>query len=221
MGQTIMRSLLFMAVGYLMGSILFGHLLPKYFKNIEIEEISEDKNPGTANVMKYAGIPLGMLCLILDMGKGYLPLMWARRFVKPVSLMFAGVMAAPVIGHAFPWGRYKQGGKAIAVSFGVLLGVYRYSRSVWLVALLYIFMSVVIVVRPNERRSVYTFLIFGAVSFASLFFGSLPGICVGNILIAAVVVYKNWAGACFGREEEQDKAKPRLRMPWKDFGLRN
>ena len=187
-------ALLFMALGYGMGSVLFGHILPKYFKGIDIEEISEDHNPGTSNVMKYAGIPMGILCLILDIGKGWLPVMWAGKVLAPVSLWFAGVMAAPVIGHAFPAWKSGHGGKAIAVSFGVLLGILPYSRSVWLLTSLYIFFSSAVVIRPNERRSVYAFLILGAVSAAALFFGRTPGICLGNVLISVVVVRKNWEG---------------------------
>ena len=57
MGRGIMLSFLFMTAGYLMGSVLFGYILPKYFINMNIEEVSEDHNPGTANVMKYAGVP--------------------------------------------------------------------------------------------------------------------------------------------------------------------
>ncbi|MCI8504854.1 MAG: glycerol-3-phosphate acyltransferase [Lachnospiraceae bacterium] len=203
MNHGLLKTLFFMAAGYLSGSLLFGRILPKYFKNMDIEEISADHNPGTANVMKYAGIPLGVLCLVLDIGKGYLPILWAEKVVEPVNHLFAGIMVAPVLGHAFPFWKSGHGGKAIAVSFGVLLGVLRYSRSVWLLAALYLFFSLVLVVSPNERRSVYTFGIFGAVSAAFLLLGGLPGVCVGNMLIAAVVIRRNWADARFGQETEE------------------
>lgn len=204
MKYKLLETLFFMTAGYLAGSILFGRILPGYFKNMDIEKISEDHNPGTANVMKYAGIPLGLLCLALDIGKGYLPVLWAANVMGPVSLLFAGVMIAPVLGHAFPFWRSSRGGKAIAVSFGVLLGVLRYSRSVWLLAFLYLFFSLVFVVKPNERRSVYTFGLFGIISAVFLFLGGLPGVCVGNILIAAVVARRNWADARFGQKSVQE-----------------
>ena len=98
-------------------------------------------------------------------------------------------------------------GKAIAVSFGVLLGVLRYSESVWLLAALYLFFSLVFVIRPNERRSVYVFVLFGAVSAVFLFFGGLPGVCVGNMLIAGVVARRNWADARFGQEKEWERER--------------
>ncbi len=211
MSRELLEVLFFMAAGYLAGSVLFGRLLPKHFKGMDIEAVSEDHNPGTANVMKYAGIPLGLLCLVLDVGKGYLPVLWAVSVVPPVRLLFAGVMIAPILGHAWPFWKEGRGGKAIAVSFGVLLGVLRYSKSVWLLAAIYLFFSLVFVIRPNERRSVYTFGIFGAVSAAFLFFGGLPGICVGNMLIAGVVVRRNWADARLGQRTEENWEQERTK----------
>ncbi len=205
MTRITLEALFFMVIGYLMGSILYGYFLPKYLKKMDIEAVSADHNPGTANVMKHAGLPLGILCLILDIGKGYLPVAWAGRVVPPVNCLFAGIMAAPVVGHAYPFWKSGQGGKAIAVSFGVLLGVLRFSRSAFFLAAVYICLLGARTIRPNERKSVYSFMILGAVSAAALFFGQLPGICLGNILIALVVIRKNWTGAGFGQEENMVK----------------
>ncbi len=207
------HQIIMIVAGILCGSILFSSYLPRLIKKVDIVQLSSDHNPGTANVMKYAGIPLGLLCLVLDVGKGYLPVLWAVSVVEPVRLLFAGVMIAPILGHAYPFWRAGRGGKAIAVSFGVLLGVLRYSKSVWLLAAIYLFFSLVFVIRPNERRSVYTFGIFGAVSAAFLFFGGLPGICVGNMLIAGVVVRRNWADARLGQRAE-DRLGQRTEENW-------
>ena len=72
----------FVLLGFLSGSILYSQYLPWHFKRINIMEISEDHNPGTANVMKYAGVPLGIVCLVCDIGKGFVPVFLAMRFVK-------------------------------------------------------------------------------------------------------------------------------------------
>ena len=204
-----MKWLFYMAAGYIMGSVLFGYFLPRYFKGIDVEKESADHNPGTANVIRFAGLPLGLLCLVLDVGKGCFPVFCAGRALPPASLWFAGVMAAPVLGHAFPFWRSRRGGKAIAVSFGVLLGVLRFSKSLWLLAALYLVMVLLHRIRPNERKSVYTFALFGAVSAGGLFFSRAPGICLGNMLIAAAVVYRNWDGAGFrekGGEALEEKS---------------
>ena len=67
--------------GYLLGSILFGSILPKTIKGIDITVCSRDGNPGTANAMQYAGIGVGLLCLLGDLAKGFLPVfLGVRRF---------------------------------------------------------------------------------------------------------------------------------------------
>lgn len=207
MSLKMLEALLFATLGYVMGSVMNGYLLPKYLKGIDITKVSEDHNPGTANVMKYAGVPVGIVCLLFDIGKGYLPVVWATRFLTPASVFFAGILAAPVIGHAYPLWKNSHGGKAIAVSFGVLLGIVRFSQSVFLLAGIYIAMLFFREIRPNERKSVYTFGIFGIAATIELFVGKYPGICIGNMVIALIVMRKNWEGARFGSQEEWKKIK--------------
>ena len=70
-----------------------------------------------------AGTGIGILVLILELFKGFFPVFLAARALNLHHPMFAFVLAAPVMGHAFPLSMKFQGGKSIAVSFGVLLGL--------------------------------------------------------------------------------------------------
>ena len=45
----IIRELGMTVFGLLCGSILFGRALPKWIKGIDVTEVSNDHNPGTAN----------------------------------------------------------------------------------------------------------------------------------------------------------------------------
>ena len=90
-----------------------------------------------------------------------LPVFLAARHLDPEEKLFALVMAAPVVGHAYPLiDRYGKGGKAIAVSFGVLLGLYPVFLPVLLLAWVYLFFSLVLVVEPHSLRTGLTFLIW-------------------------------------------------------------
>lgn len=51
----------FILIGYLSGSVMYGYVLPKVCKHIDIRELSDDGNPGTANAFKYAGVPIGIM----------------------------------------------------------------------------------------------------------------------------------------------------------------
>lgn len=97
----------FIAAGFLSGSVLYSRYLPWLLKRIDIVKVSEDHNPGTANVMKYAGVPMGICCLLCDMAKGFLPFilrehsaavmrfclpsLWPLRWQDTRILCFTGV----------------------------------------------------------------------------------------------------------------------------------
>ena len=193
--------------GYLLGSILFGSILPKTIKGIDITVCSRDGNPGTANAMQYAGIGVGLLCLLGDLAKGFLPVfLGVRRFgIHPP--VFGLVLAAPVVGHAFSLFRGFRGGKALAVSFGVLLGLLPRPGIVWILAGLYIFFSLVLRIRPHERRTVWTFGFF--VLFVAVLYlrHNVPlSLLLGSGVMAAIVIYKNLDDRRLQRQNAAERA---------------
>ena len=127
----IIRELGMIVFGLLCGSILFGRALPKWIKGIDVTEVSNDHNPGTANAMKYAGVPVGILCLLGDLLKGALPVYVAVGMGLVTDSWFPLIMAAPVLGHAYSLFYHGNGGKAIAVSFGVLIGLGTSPERIW------------------------------------------------------------------------------------------
>lgn len=110
----------YVIMGFLSGSILFGRLIPMIFRGVDVQTESEDGNPGTFNAFACGGAFCGILVLLADLGKGALPVALCARDLGMDSWMFALVMAAPVFGHAHSLFQKGHGGKAIAVSFGVL-----------------------------------------------------------------------------------------------------
>ena len=176
-----MEYVVFCLLGYLFGSVTFGYLIPRFIKGVDVRALSSDGNPGTANAFLYGGVFCGILVLLADLGKGALPVFLAARHLDPEEKLFALVMAAPVVGHAYPLiDRYGKGGKAIAVSFGVLLGLYP--------AGVYLFFSLVLVVEPHSLRTGLTFLIW---SVLGVHFTPLSSIKYGIVLIAFVVIRKH------------------------------
>lgn len=162
-----MNELFFILVGYLSGSILYAYLLPKYICHIDIMKDSDDHNPGTFNAFALAGTQVGILVIALELLKGFLPIWLASHILDTRRWMFAFVLCAPVAGHAFPLFYPKRGGKAIAVSFGVLLGLLPRYRPVLLLIFFYLLFSFLIVVKPHLYRSILTFTLF---SLTGLFY---------------------------------------------------
>lgn len=184
-----LQEILFIAGGYLSGSVLYSYLLPKLLKKIDITQESDDGNPGTANVFKCVGIPMGILVLCLELLKGFVPVHFAMRSVDLSKPVFALILAAPVLGHAYPvWG-LKKGGKAIAVSFGVLLGIVPLWTPVLLLAAFYVSFSLIVIIQPHFFRSIITFLLF---IVGVMFTVPVSSIVLGCTMISLIVVRKHF-----------------------------
>ena len=191
----------YIVAGFLAGSILFGRLIPMLFCWKDVEKESEDGNPGTFNAFVCGGVFCGILVLLADIGKGLLPVAACARRLGMDSWKFALVMAAPVFGHAHSIFRKGHGGKAIAVSFGVLIGLYPVSRPLLLLIGCYLLFAVVIPVKSNTRKSVYAFLLFTVLSIFTI---PHRTILLGCIVMSAIVVHKHClkANEAFRRGEE-------------------
>ena len=179
----------YIAAGFAAGSVLFSYWLPKLLCGVDVLVQSEDRNPGTANAMKLAGVPVGTLCLVCDIAKGFVPVFLASLRLNEWNPLFGVVMAAPVLGHAFSPMLRGKGGKAIAVSFGVLLGVARLRPDLLVcLAVLFVFFSVVLVLKPHSFRSIATYGLFAAYALAAVRPSSLV---IGVVTMAAVVIIKH------------------------------
>lgn len=189
----MMDQVLMILLGIICGSVLFGSLLPKLWKGIDVTELAEDHNPGTANAMKYAGLPVGLMCLVGDLMKGVIPIHIALRMEMETECLFPLIMAAPVLGHAYSLFHRGRGGKAIAVSFGVLLGLVPVNTELLgLLCILYISYSTVVRINPHTRRTRITFLCFAVGATVLYFLKHLSAeLWLGGLLVSGLVIHKN------------------------------
>lgn len=183
-----LAGVLLTAGGYLSGSILFSYELPLRLRGIDVTAAAPDHNPGVCNAFAAAGVPMGILCLLCELCKGAWPAALCLRLLGADSPWLAPVMAAPVLGHAYPLFRRRGGGKAIAVSFGVLLGLWPVWGPLWLLAGYYLLFSLVIVVSPHSVRTVLTFgLWLAGIPLVT----PLVGVRVGALLCGGVVIWRH------------------------------
>lgn len=114
-----MKVIFFLVLGYVMGALPNGVWLGKYFKNIDIREHGS-KNSGATNAYRVLGPKYGIMVLILDALKGFLPPFLASRFgVSGNILLIIGVLA--IVGHSLSFFLNFKGGKGVATSLGVFL----------------------------------------------------------------------------------------------------
>jgi len=104
---------------YLCGSIPFGLILTKIFSGKDIRNIGSG-NIGATNVLRTGNKFLAATTLILDLFKGYIPVIIVQNFY-PEYFQISAVMA--FMGHIFPiWLNFK-GGKGVATYLGILFAL--------------------------------------------------------------------------------------------------
>ena len=176
-----MTYLLFAVLGYLSGSILYSRLIPSHFRNVDIRDISDDGNPGAGNVFKNFGVSLGIPCLLCDLLKGAIPVSLCLHYLDQNHPFFALVLASPVLGHA-------KKGKAIAVSFGVLIGLLPFHLLVFYLVVPFLFFSLFLQVNPHAWRVIFSFLCF---FIATLALEPAFSLRLGALLITLAVTAKH------------------------------
>ncbi len=119
--MTAVTAILLTILAYLIGSIPFGLLIAKT-QGKDIRTMGSG-NIGATNVLRCLGKPLGITCFVLDVLKGYFPAAFfpILGLIDPNFGILFG--SAAILGHNFPVFLKFKGGKGVATSAGVLLGV--------------------------------------------------------------------------------------------------
>ncbi|WP_072382295.1 glycerol-3-phosphate 1-O-acyltransferase PlsY [Novosphingobium sp. NDB2Meth1] len=108
-----------LVAAYLLGSVPFGLLLTRLFGAGDLRSIGSG-NIGATNVLRTGRKGLAAATLLLDLAKGAAAVLLARAYVPGTEALAA---FAAVIGHCFPvWLRFN-GGKGVATTMGVSLGL--------------------------------------------------------------------------------------------------
>jgi len=121
---------------YLLGSIPFGLLIAKAHGK-DLRTIGSG-NIGATNVARALGRRWAYLCFLLDMLKGALPMLiignWRLvigNYQLPITSyqflwLWLAAGCAAILGHIFPIYLKFKGGKGVATSLGVALGLWPY-----------------------------------------------------------------------------------------------
>lgn len=120
-------------IGYFLGAIPFSFFVGK-LKGIDIRKVGSG-NVGGTNVLRSAGGLYGGLAFFLDILKGYLPVLLVKNFGID-AMLIAGTFA--VLGHCYPIYLKFKGGKGVATTFGVFIGIYPWSALVFFIVWLLI-----------------------------------------------------------------------------------
>lgn len=122
MAMTILIKILIVILAYLFGSIPTAYLLFKVKKGDDIRKYGSG-NVGGTNVIRTIGTGWGLFIIITDVLKGFLPILAVYLLYPNDYILLAIVAVTVVLGHDFPVYIKFKGGKAIATTYGVIVGI--------------------------------------------------------------------------------------------------
>ncbi len=143
-------------IAYLIGSIPVAYIFGRVLKGLDIREHGSG-NMGATNAFRVLGRGPGTIVLILDIIKGIIPVTFlANAFGLTDALSLVIIVVAAVAGHNWTVFLGFRGGKGMATSLGVLIGLAIQFQVLRIILLLVTATWLVL------------FLLFGYVSFASI-----------------------------------------------------
>lgn len=181
------------AIAYLLGSIPFGYLLVLVFRKEDIRQTGSG-NIGATNVIRSGSRWLGILTLLLDLGKGYVAVEIARHLTTGAHAIDTASIGAlfAVVGHVFPIWLRGKGGKGVATALGVFLAMAPLAA----LSALGVFIVVTFLTRYVSLASIvaaasFPVWVWVAARFLDIHYGHGAIFIASTILVPAVILIKH------------------------------
>jgi len=168
---------------YLVAAVPTGVVLTRLM-GLEDVRTRGSGNIGATNVYRVAGKLPGILTLLGDILKGFLPLLAVKYWLAPTPLQLgvAGVVA--IVGHCYPVYLRFKGGKGVATALGIFLVLDPQA----LVGGGLVFLAAVALTRYISLGSVLAAI---AVPLFTLLFGRPLPMVLSACVIGALIVWRH------------------------------
>ena len=179
--------LILILLSYFFGSIPFGYILPKLFGFDDIRNIGSG-NIGTTNVLRTGNKTLALIVLLLDVLKGFFPLIIIQIFfIKNFSeLIILLIGSTTILGHIFPiWLKFK-GGKGVATYIGYLLAANYFLGMFFILS----WLIIAILKRYSSLASILTLIIL---PIFSLLFSYEKHVFYLFSIISLLIIFKHYS----------------------------
>ena len=179
-----MTKILCAVASYLLGSIPTGYMLVRLTGRKDVREFGS-RSTGATNVLRVGGWKTALPVAVVDVLKGFLPVLLALRLTAdPAFAAACGLLA--VVGHCFPVWIGFRGGKGVATS----LGAYAAIAPAACLASLGLFLVVVGLTRYVSLGSILASLAFPAIALAR---GGPVAVAAVGLAVAALIVFQHRA----------------------------
>ncbi len=212
MGSSVVIRIICLVVGYCFGLIETGVIYGKA-KGVDIRKYGSG-NTGTTNALRVLGAKAGLIVLLGDFLKSFLPCFVVTLIFKHMDVycdiyqlfvLYAGLGA--VLGHNFPFYLGFKGGKGVATTAGTIVGL----LEGWIILILLIlFVAVVALTRYVSLGSILLmieltilYIIFAFKGW--LCFGAAVSPFVHEAMIESIILIIIFASICIIRHRENIK----------------
>jgi len=119
----MIKGILMIIAGYLLGSIPSALIVGKLWKNIDIRNYGSG-NLGATNVLRVLGPIPALITAIMDVGKGILTVSLAQYFLQNNNVFIILACISAIVGHSYPIFANFRGGRSVGVSGGILFWLF-------------------------------------------------------------------------------------------------
>lgn len=112
--------ILIMIAIYLIAAIPTGVVIARLMGGEDVRQKGSG-NIGATNVYRVAGKLAGVLTLVGDTLKGFLPLLAFKTWLEPTPTQLGIASAIAILGHCYPVYLKFKGGKGVATALGIFL----------------------------------------------------------------------------------------------------
>ncbi len=176
-------------LSYLFGSIPWSLVIGKVFFNKDIRKEGSG-NLGGTNAGRVLGKKAGITVILLDALKGFFSMMLAAT-IAPDAIIYAGL--ACCIGHCFPIFAGFKGGKAVATSFGFLLGIATFINGQYFFELILPLLIFIISLYLYRMVSLSSIIALGSSIIISLCINNPLSITISTLILWIFVVIRHHA----------------------------
>ncbi len=178
--------IVFLILGYISGSLPFALWVTRLVKGIDVRD-GGSGHVGATNTMRQAGWGPGLLVLVLDIGKGFLPTYLALHY-RASDWIVALTAALVVVGHCWPVFAQFRGGMGLAAMGGTLLAIAPLYFGIGLGLLI----ALVLLIKHSARAGVFTGILLAPVFLLLGHRGVLILVAAATGLVTAIRFTIDW-----------------------------
>ena len=213
----VFQSIFFIAATYFLGSIPFGKIIARQVARINITQRGSG-NIGATNVARELGVTWGIVTLLLDILKGFIPVFLYAHYVSQTGIgnetgLFA-VSISALLGHQFSIFLKFRGGKGVATAVGIYLVIST-------LACLLSFIVFVLTVYKWDFVSLGSMLSASVMPALLAVFGKSSIFIIGSFIVAAFICLKHTANIQRLLKGEERRWRERRNQPSKPRSLSN